>query len=108
MKDKSLFFQNVYQWLMPGGFFVVHVADEWIYGPTSTLKGVISYTSTLQHKKHREMISYQHKQIKRETPIYMETVSNIVSLALREGFTVHSMYTYKLPYRNQYMYVFKK
>jgi len=108
MKDKSIFFKNASTWLMPDGFLVVHVADEWIYGPTSTLKGAISYTSTLTHKKHREKISYKNKQIKRETSIYMEPVSTVVSIALQEGFTVYSMYHYQLPYKNQYIYVFKK
>jgi len=108
MKDKSLFFKNAYQWLMPGGYLIVHVADEWVYGPTSTLKGGITYTSTLKHTKHREVISYKHKQIRKETYIYMEPISDIQTLALNEGFTYDSRYVYGVPYQNQYLYVFKK
>jgi hypothetical protein len=92
---------------MPGGFLVLHVADAWKYGPVTTLKG-IKYTSKLYPKKHREIITYQQKKIQRDTPIYMESVSNILTMALNTGFTVHSMYAYKLPYEHQYMYVFIK
>ena len=32
-KDKKLFFQNVYDWLMPGGYFVVQLVDKNKFDP---------------------------------------------------------------------------
>lgn len=33
MKDKKQFFQNVYDWLMPGGYLVIHLVDRDIFDP---------------------------------------------------------------------------
>jgi len=100
MKNKLTFFKNCHQWLMPGGYLIVHISDKWAYGPTSRLKG---YTSNYSHTVHRETIDGQgYRQ-----NIYMESVNDIIAMASRAGFSVHSIYKYKCPYMGQYMYVFQ-
>lgn len=103
MKHKETFFQNARHWLVPGGYLVLHLSKTWNYGPTSTFKGSFLYQSTNRY----ELITKNGVQTKVEHKIYMESIDSIVQLAKRFGFTVETIYTYPIPYKDQYLYVFK-
>jgi ubiquinone/menaquinone biosynthesis C-methylase UbiE len=107
MKYKEQFFQNAYHWLMPGGYLAVHLSKKWAYGPSS-FKGPFTYTSTHTPFTHYELITQGKKQKRIDHKIFMESINSIVGVAKQVGFTVHSVYEYKVPYPDQYLYVFLK
>jgi ubiquinone/menaquinone biosynthesis C-methylase UbiE len=104
MKHKEQFFNNAYYWLMPEGYLAVHLSEKWAYGPTSSFKGPFSYTNS----HARELITVQGNRKRIEHQIYMESISSILGLAKKAGFIVFSIYTYDVPYKGQFLYVFTK
>ncbi len=102
IKHKEVFFQNARHWLSPEGYLVVHLSKDWSYGPTSSFKGSFLYDSRFR----TEFITKNGVETRVEHKVYMESIDTIVSLAKAEGFSVHSIYTYPLPYHGQYLYVF--
>ena len=104
MKYKERFFQNAFQWLMPGGYLVLHLSKKWAYGPTASFKGAFSYTKT--HTREKIILQGKHKRI--EHQVYMQSIPQIIGLAKQAGFTVYSTYSYRIPYKDQYLYVFMK
>lgn len=107
MKYKEQFFQNAYHWLMPGGYLVVHLSKKWAYGPTS-FKGSFTYSSKHTPFTHFEIITQGKKQKRIEHKIFMESIQSIIGVAKQVGFTVFSIYEYKIPYPDQFLYVFIK
>lgn len=100
IKHKEIFFQNARHWLSPNGYLVVHLSKDWAYGPTSSFKGPSLYST------RTESITKDGVETRVEHKVYMESIDSIVSVAKTVGFTVHSVYTYPLPYHGQYLYVF--
>ena len=107
MKDKRRFFQNAYHWLTPGGYLCLHLSNQWTYGPVSSFSE-LRYTSKHTSRVHRECITFQGKQACFEHKIYMEAEETIADMAIQSGFTLSSIYTYSMPYKNQRLYVFRK
>ena len=108
MKEKKTFFKNASYWLMPGGYFAVHVSETFNYGPTSTFRGPFSYKSSKIHNTFHEIVTKGKKRTRFEHKIYMESISSIIEMAQSYGFTVHYIYRYPIPYSGQFMYVFQK
>jgi len=107
MKHKEQFFQNAHHWLMPQGYLIVHLSNKWAYGPSS-FKGPFDYTSKHTPFTHYELITQGKKQKRIDHKIFMESIQSIVGIAKQVGFTVHSIYEYKVPYPDQFLYVFVK
>ena len=106
MKDKRRFCQNAYHWLTPGGYLCLHLSKEWAYGPNSFSE--LKYSSKHTSRVHRECITFQGKQSCFEHKIYMESEETIVDMAIQSGFSLFSIYTYTMPYKNQRLYIFRK
>lgn len=105
---KERFFQNAYHWLMPGGYLIVHLSKEWKYGPTSRFQGPFTYSSSHVYDKHHEFITVKKKRKRFEHKIQWESISSILSIAKHYGFTVHSIYSYPVPYHGEFLYVLQK
>ncbi len=106
--NPKLFFQNAYEWLMPGGLCIVHMSDTWKYGPTSTYRGAFTYSSSRVYNRHHEWITLKEKKIRFEHKIKWESISTLELMATKAGFKFHSKYKYPLPYHGEYLYVFQK
>jgi len=105
---KEKFFQNAHHWLMPGGYLIVHLSKEWKYGPTSKFQGPFTYSSSHVYDKHHEFITVKKKRKRFEHKIQWESISSILSIAKQYGFTVHSIYSYPVPYHGEFLYVLQK
>jgi len=101
------FFQNARQWLMPGGYLVVHLSKECKYGPTSRFQGSFSYSSSHVYDKHHEFITVKGKRKRFEHKIQWRSIPSMISIAKQYGFTVHSIYSYPIPHQGEYLYVFQ-
>jgi SAM-dependent methyltransferase len=105
---KNIFFQNAYEWLMPGGYVIVHLSKEWKYGPTSTFNGPFTYSSSHVYNRHHEFITSKGKRKRFEHKIQWESIPDVISIAKKCGFVVHSIYNYPIPYHGEFLYVFQK
>jgi SAM-dependent methyltransferase len=118
LKSKQQFFQNCMEWLMPGGYLIVHLVDEhkfdpiippgnplFIVSPQRYAKERITktkvtfdkfvYTSDFDFNSGKSFATFNEKfkfndgKIrKNEHTLYMEPIDNIVSYAKDVGFLV--------------------
>jgi len=105
IKNKDQLFYNVYQWLTPGGLFIVHLTNKCDYGRPNINDKNYTYKRTIKENKVYETITHENKVRRNEHTFYMETVPFIVSIAQNTGFIVVSGEKYKL---HDYIYIFKK
>jgi SAM-dependent methyltransferase len=52
-KDKTLFFQNCFKWLMPGGYLIVHLVDRERFDPILPPGNPLLYVSPQRYAKER-------------------------------------------------------
>ena len=52
-KDKKLFFDNCYKWLMPGGYLIVHLVDRSQFDPILPPGNPLMYVSPQRYAKER-------------------------------------------------------
>ena len=138
IKDKRTFFQNVYQWLKPGGYFVIHLVNRNKFDPLLPPANPMHFVSLQKHAKKRIMDTnitfnnYEYKAKfkmnndeskfieefktkkgktfrKNEHTFYMETQKDILGTAKDCGFILHAKSDMvSCQYEYQYMYVLKK
>ena len=53
IQDKSMFFQNCYKWLMPGGYLIVHLVDRQQFDPILPPGNPLLYVSPQKYAKKR-------------------------------------------------------
>ena len=53
LKDKQLFFQNCYNWLMPGGHLIIHLVDRDMFDPILPSANTLNIVSPQYHAKKR-------------------------------------------------------
>jgi SAM-dependent methyltransferase len=129
MKNKMLFFNNCMNWLMPGGYLIVHLLDNYNVSPilppnnplytlnnktTITLNDFV-YNSN--YKLHNDIATIEEKfkfndgrVRKQEQRLYMEDdLPTIVNMAQDAGFLLHAKIDMvNCSYENQFLYVFIK
>jgi SAM-dependent methyltransferase len=109
MENKNTMFHNMNTWLEPGGLLILHLSKSWKYGPPpSFTRPGVRYKCAYKHPYHRETIHRAHHTKKITHTVYMEPKEAMLNHALRNGFTVHSVYDYLPPYQDQWMYVLQK
>jgi SAM-dependent methyltransferase len=138
MKDKMLFFNNCMNWLMPGGYFIVHLVDKYKFDPILPPGNPLYIVSPQKYAKERitktkvtfndfvynsnfkledndiaifdEKFKFNNGKVrKQEQILYMEDLPTIVNMALDAGFVIHAKIDMiKCAYENQYLYVFYK
>jgi 2-polyprenyl-3-methyl-5-hydroxy-6-metoxy-1,4-benzoquinol methylase len=148
IKNKSAFFQNCMNWLMPGGYLLVHLVDKNNFNYTIPSSGLFNndknsekpmgntriiqnkvaipnynmeYSSIFEinNENHYATINETFKKItndnqlvrKNTHTLYMESIDEINSMALNEGFILQGMIdmgNIEKSRHNQYIYVFTK
>jgi len=135
IQEKYFFFKNCMQWLMPGGYFIVHLVDKTnlsspIINPMHPLY-VVQQNGTMKTKAQWDDFSYNMtsnidntsnvstleetfkfsngRVRKQDHTLYIEDVSTIVNLAQDAGFLLHAKIDMNdISYPNQYLYIFVK
>lgn len=120
MKDKMKFFYNCMNWLMPGGFFIVHLVDRYKFDPILPPGNPLYIVSPQKYAKERitttkvtfndfiynanfklndaddtaifeEKFKFNNGKVrKQELKLYIEDLENIVSMAQDAGFLIHA------------------
>jgi hypothetical protein len=97
IEDKNLFLYNSYQWLMPGGFLILHLVK-----PNKNIILNLDTnidTDTSNNLKH--VIDITNK--------YNNTIDYITKLAFNNGFIIYMIADVTVSnYCNQYLYIFTK
>lgn len=135
-QDKQQFFYNCINWLMPGGYLVVHVVDKEKFEPilnenplyivspdkyiskqlnkTKSKIDSFNYSSTFDFDKQSNLVTFHEKfefengkVRKQEHKLYMDT--DIVERAKIAGFIVQGKIDLvNCGYDNQFLYIFMK
>jgi len=137
MENKTVFFNNCMEWLMPGGYLIIHLVDKYkvshilppdnplyIVSPqTNTKEGITKKTVTFNDFVYNsnfkiendiaiidEKFKFNDGRVrKQEQRLYMEDLPTIVNMAQDAGFTIHAKIDMvNCAYENQYLYVFVK
>ena len=138
MKDKMQFFYNCMNWLMPGGYLIVHLVDKYKFDPILPPGNPLYIVSPQKYAKERitstkitfndfiydsnfkldendiavfnEKFKFNDGRVrKQEQRLYMEDLPTIVNMAQEAGFIVHAKVDMvKCAYEHQYLYVFVK
>lgn len=138
MKDKMRFFYNCMNWLMPGGYLIVHLVDKYKFDPILPPGNPLYIVSPQKYAKERitktkitfndfvydsnfklddndiaifeEKFKFNDGRVrKQEQTLYMEDLPTIVNMAQDAGFILHSKIDMvKCAYEYQYLYVFVK
>ncbi len=139
MKNKMQFFQNTFKWLMPGGYLIIHLVNKNKFSPLLPAGDPISVLNVQKYAKKRvdtsvvkfKEFSYKSHFIKdsgnnytfkelmkfdadskirvNEHKLFMESQSNILSLAKDAGFIMlKKIDLLYCNYDDQYLYVLQK
>jgi SAM-dependent methyltransferase len=138
MKDKMRFFYNCMNWLMPGGYLIVHLVDKYKFDPILPPGNPLYIVSPQKYAKERitktkitfndfvydsnfklddndiatfdEKFRFNDGHVrKQEQILYMEDLPTIVNMAQDAGFLIHAKIDMvKCAYEYQYLYVFVK
>ena len=138
MENKMLFFNNCMNWLMPGGYLIVHLVDKYKFNPILPPGNPLYIVSPQKYAKERitktkitfndfiynsnfklhdnniatfdEKFKFNDGRVrKQEQKLYMEDLPTIVNMAQDAGFTLHAKIDMvHCAYENQYLYVFVK
>jgi SAM-dependent methyltransferase len=137
-KDKMTFFYNCTNWLMPGGYLIVHLVDKYKFDPILPPGNPLYIVSPQKYAKERitktkitfnefiydsnfklddndiavfdEKFKFNNGKVrKQEQQLYMEDLPTIINMATDAGFVVYSKIDMiKCAYEHQYLYVFYK
>lgn len=120
MEDKMRFFYNCMNWLMPGGFLIVHLVDKYKFDPilppgnplyivspqkyakeritsTKITFNDFVYNSNFKLDQNNDIVTFDEKfkfndgrVRKQEQTLYMEDLPTIVNMAQDAGFLIHA------------------
>jgi len=132
VENKKLFLENVFDWLKPGGYFVLHLVNREKFSPVLPMNSYKRWNKNGKYSKirfndfdyesnfelfkdaNRGIFKERFKTQKGETrkqqhTFYMEDQMSIVTTAQQIGFIVLSKINMEdVQYNYQYLYVFKK
>jgi SAM-dependent methyltransferase len=138
MKDKMHFFYNCMNWLMPGGYLIIHLVDKYKFDPILPAGNPLYIVSPQKYAKERitttkitfndfvynsnfklqdddiavfdEKFKFNDGKVrKQEQRMYMEDLPTIVNMAQDAGFIIQAKIDMvQCAYEYQYLYVFVK
>lgn len=136
-EDKRLFFNNCMDWLIPGGYLIVHLVNKDKFDPILPPGNPLYIVSPQKYAKKRitttkitfndfvynsnftikdniatfdEKFKFKNGNTRRqEHTLYMDDDKLITAMAQESGFILHSVVDMvKCAYENQYLYIFLK
>ena len=136
-KDKRQLFQNCFNWLMPGGYFILHLVNRENFDPILPPGNPLYIVSPQKYAKQRitktkinfdefvynanfnlegdlatfdEKFKFKDGKVRhQQQTLYMEDTETILTIAQQCGFTLHSIVDMvKCAYEYQYIYVFNR
>ncbi len=128
-QDKNIFFENCYNWLIPGGYLIIHLVDKYKFDKivpsgeamdakrleSEVLFDDIEYTSKLEindksdNALFNEKIKKDEIVIENQHQLFIEPQKKILNIAKENGFIIENMYDMvACNYDNQYLYILKK
>lgn len=137
MENKMKFFYNCMDWLMPGGFLIVHLVDKYKFDPILPPGNPLYVVSPQKYAKDRithtkitfndfvynsnfkledniavfeEKFKYNDGKVrKQEQRLYMDDISSIINMAQDAGFLIQGKINMVgCAYEHQYLYIFAK
>jgi SAM-dependent methyltransferase len=132
IQNKSLFMENVYDWLKPGGYFILHLVNRDNFSPLLPMNSYqrrkkngkkskiqfvdFDYESNFELYKNTnkgiftERFKGHNGNIRKQTHrFYMEQQTTILSMAQKIGFIVEQKIDMeKIEYNYQYLYILTK
>lgn len=137
MENKMKFFYNCMDWLMPGGFLIVHLVDKYKFDPILPPGNPLYVVSPQKYAKERitstkitfndfvynsnfkldkdigifeEKFKFNDGKVrKQEQILYMEDLPTITHMAQDAGFLIQGKINMvNCAYENQYLYIFVK
>jgi SAM-dependent methyltransferase len=116
IEDKLRFFRNCFEWLMPGGYLMVHLVNRETFNPNKnkSTQSNISYKSKFNLSNDSGLLEETlkdgtHKTIKNIFKLHMETRKNIINKAKKVGFIQDKIISLDPVYYNdEYIYVLYK
>ena len=135
-EDKLTFIRNCYQWLMPNGYFIVHLADKDKYNPIVPAANPVLLENPQQYANKRitdsavDFIGFQYKNScncksdsvvvtetfkdstssnirQNELTLHMDKLESIIHMIQKCGFIAQANVQMKND-KHQYIYVFEK
>lgn len=136
-QDKTIFLQNAYDWLLPGGYLLLHLVNPLKFDPILPPGNPLLIVSPQKYAKDRitstkvkfkdfdykanfeyegpkasfkEKFTFNNGKVREQQHnLYMEDTDTITNLAQQTGFILHSIVDMvKATYENQYIYIFSK
>jgi SAM-dependent methyltransferase len=132
IQNKTLFFENVYDWLRPGGYFIIHLVNRDKFSPLLPMNSYQRRNKNGKYSKiqfvdfdydanfelfksaNQGVFSERFRNFSGETrkqkhTFYMEDQKTILSIAQQIGFIVEGIIDMqKVKYDNQFLYILKK
>jgi len=116
IKNKKHIINNVYEWLIPGGYFILGLSKNKITKLTNKNKNVFTnFTYKCKIEDHNDNILLiqtfkDNKKIrKQEYTLYFEDVNTILNYARNVGFIIYSQFNLTpVFYNNKINYIFYK
>jgi SAM-dependent methyltransferase len=115
--DKQQLINNFMEWLMPGGFLILHLVDIESFNPVVSNNNKTSdyyYTANYELNNNigtiTEKFQFKNGRVrKQEQKLYMDEKEVILTIIQQCGFTLHSIVDMlQSGYSNQYIYIFVK
>jgi len=134
-EDKRAFFNNCIDWLMPGGYLILHVVDSQKFDPILSINPALyvvnqpengqkkkkirklkdfTYSIDSQKKDNKVIVNEKFQfnngnTRKQEIILYMEDKEELLTTVQQAGFTLHAISNIiKHNYGGQYIYIFVK
>jgi SAM-dependent methyltransferase len=132
IRNKTLFFENVYDWLRPGGYFIIHLVNRDKFSPLLPMNSYQRRNKNGKYSKiqfvdfdydanfelfksaNQGVFSERFRNFSGETrkqkhTFYMEDQKTILSIAQQIGFIVEGIIDMqKVKYDHQFLYILKK
>jgi ubiquinone/menaquinone biosynthesis C-methylase UbiE len=115
IKNKNSLIKNIYEWLIPGGYFIVAVNTSEDFSPSKNNKSLFNtftYKSSTEnvdgHIVFSEIFKDNNNKIrKQEHKLYVN--DNVVKIAQDNGFVIESKYNLSpVGYQDKQLYIFYK
>lgn len=110
IKNKDTLFQNIYDWLKPGGYLFIYLVNEFKFTKKYNINGIKEYNPKITQISDveyslKEYIKYNNNSYYYETPLYFYPKSKIITMAKDNGFIVDTLIQLT---KNEFIYKLKK